>query len=193
MKKDKDEFVNLFFASWYKMFKRYKSPMEQDSHSYTATATEETARPSSYQEAPPRIYTEEAPTKTPYTPTASYTEPTPQPKEVENHEPDTTLGKGVAFKGELTFERFLRIDGNFEGELVSDGKLHVGPSGTVKSNITMSEAIIEGVVEGNINVTGRLELRSQAEVQGDIEAGTLSVDEGVTIVGNVCVTPNNDS
>jgi len=190
------------------MFKRYKNPMEQDSQSYTsstsATATrtpsvaEETARPASYtsvQEAPPRIYAEEAPktSSTPYTPSSGYSEPAPEPKAPINHEPDTTLGKGVAFKGELTFERFLRIDGNFEGELVSDGKLHVGPSGTVKSNITMSEAVIEGVVEGNITVTGRLELRRQAEVQGDIEAGTLSVDEGVTLVGNVCVTPNNDS
>src|SRR5947209_20556868 len=41
-------------------------------------------------------------------------------------EPETTLGEGVTFKGELTFERLLRIDGTFEGELLSQGKVIIG-------------------------------------------------------------------
>lgn len=106
-------------------------------------------------------------------------------------EPDTTLGEGVVFKGELTFKRLLRIDGQFEGDLVSDGKLIVGPTGIVKSNVRMREAIIEGRVEGNITVQERLELRCEAEVIGDIKAKVLSVDEGVAIVGHVAVSADN--
>ncbi|SCA64138.1 Uncharacterized protein SCG7086_CF_00020 [Chlamydiales bacterium SCGC AG-110-P3] len=106
-------------------------------------------------------------------------------------EPDTTLGEGVVFKGELTFKRLLRIDGQFEGDLVSDGKLIVGPTGIVKSNVRMHEAIIEGRVEGNITVQERLELRCNAQVIGDIKAKQLSVDEGVSIVGHVAVSADN--
>ena len=108
---------------------------------------------------------------------------------VAKEEPETTLGEGVTFRGELTFERLLRIDGTFEGELISKGKVIVGPKGQVKANLNLREAIIEGKVEGNITVEERLELRGEASVHGDITAKLLSVDEGVTMCGRVIVNP----
>lgn len=107
----------------------------------------------------------------------------------KKEEPETTLGEGVTFRGELSFERLLRIDGTFEGELISNGKIIVGPKGKVKANINLKEAIIEGHVEGNIEVAERIELRGEAVVHGDITAKSLSIDEGVSIVGFVRVTP----
>ncbi|ANH79158.1 bactofilin family protein [Candidatus Chlamydia sanziniae] len=104
-----------------------------------------------------------------------------------SEEPETTLGEGVTFKGELAFERFLRIDGTFEGILVSKGKIIIGPKGIVKADIQLQEAIIEGVVEGNITVAGKLELRGEAIVKGDIQATTLCVDEGVRILGYLAI------
>ena len=106
---------------------------------------------------------------------------------LEAEEPETVLGEGVSFKGELKFERCLRIDGHFEGELISEGRLVVGPKGVVKSNIRMHEVIVEGYVEGNMVVNDRVELRGDARVFGDIQAKTLSIDEGVTVVGMLCV------
>jgi cytoskeletal protein CcmA (bactofilin family) len=118
---------------------------------------------------------------------------TPLPHHFEGmmHEesPETTLGAGVTFRGQLSFERFLRIDGSFEGELLSQGKVIVGPTGKVKANLNLREAIIEGSVEGNITVQEKLELRGEAVVKGDIQAKSLCVDEGVTISGYVLVTP----
>lgn len=115
-----------------------------------------------------------------------------KPSFLDEEAPETTIGQGVTIKGELLFERLIRIDGCFEGNLVSNGKLIVGPSGVVKSNITLSEAIIEGKVEGNLLVKGRLELRGEAQVKGDITAKSLSVDEGVSIIGEVRVSPFTD-
>ncbi len=111
----------------------------------------------------------------------------------EEEEPETTLGEGVTFHGELKFERLLRIDGTFEGELISKGKVIVGPSGKVKANLNLNAAIIQGEVDGNITCEERLELRDEAVVTGDIQCKLLSVDEGVTIVGNVLVTPKESS
>lgn len=107
----------------------------------------------------------------------------------EVSEPETTLGEGVVVKGEIQFRRFLRIDGHFEGESLSgEGKLVVGPTGIVRSNISLSEVIIEGRVEGSVTAE-RLELRGDAKVYGSIQARLLSVDEGATISGQVEVAP----
>lgn len=111
-----------------------------------------------------------------------------EPTFLVSEEPETTLGEGVTFKGELTFERLLRIDGTFEGILVSQGKIIIGPKGYVKADIQLQEAIIEGVVEGNITVTGKVELRGEATVKGDIQAATLCVDEGVRLLGYVAIS-----
>lgn len=112
---------------------------------------------------------------------------------LEIEEPETVIGEGLTMRGELKFRRFLRIDGEFEGELVSEGKLVVGPTGVVRSNVELREAIIEGCVEGNITVRDRLELRGDAKIYGDVTARLLSVDEGVTLIGQVRVKPLDES
>jgi cytoskeletal protein CcmA (bactofilin family) len=107
--------------------------------------------------------------------------------ESEWEEPETVLGEKVSVKGTLTFQKLLRVDGTFEGELISEGKLIIGPTGSVKANIKLKEAYISGKIEGDITVTERLVLRGHAEVLGNITAPKLSVDEGVSIMGLVSV------
>jgi cytoskeletal protein CcmA (bactofilin family) len=104
-------------------------------------------------------------------------------QEIREEEPETTIAAGVSIKGTISFQKLLRIDGAFEGELLSSGKLIVGPTGCVKTNINLEEAFISGKVTGDITVKTRLVLRGRAEVRGDITAPLLSVDEGVSIVG----------
>jgi cytoskeletal protein CcmA (bactofilin family) len=104
-------------------------------------------------------------------------------EEAQEEEPETTVAAGVSIKGTMSFQKLLRIDGIFEGELLSSGKLIVGPTGTVKANINLEEAFISGKVTGDITVKKRLVLRGRAEVRGDITTPLLSVDEGVSIVG----------
>ncbi len=113
--------------------------------------------------------------------------------EIVEEIPETTLGEGVSFKGELVFERLLRIDGSFEGSLISNGKIIVGPKGKVKADINLQEAIIEGQVEGNITVKEKVELRGGAIVYGDVKAKNLCVDEGVTIIGHFCISSETTS
>ncbi|NGX54508.1 MAG: hypothetical protein KR126chlam2_00119 [Chlamydiae bacterium] len=143
-------------------------------------------------EMPPRIFDNPPqPLSAPMSPpiNESWNSEKAAPHFQEEEEPETTLGEGVTFNGELKFDRLLRIDGTFEGELISEGKVIVGPKGKVKANLNLKAAIIQGEVEGNITCKERVELRDEAVVTGDIQAKLLSVDEGVTIVGNVLVTP----
>jgi cytoskeletal protein CcmA (bactofilin family) len=102
-----------------------------------------------------------------------------------DEEPETIIAEGVSIKGSITFKKLVRIDGSFEGELISSGKVIVGPKGSLKANINLEEAFISGKVTGDITVKRRLVLRGRAEVRGDITAPLLSVDEGVSIIGIV--------
>ncbi len=104
-----------------------------------------------------------------------------------HEEPETTIAEGITIKGSIEFKKILRIDGVFEGELISSGKLVIGPTGVVKADIALEEAFISGRVEGNITVTSRLCLRGRASIQGDIQAPLLSIDEGVSLKGSLTV------
>ena len=79
---------------------------------------------------------------------------------------------------------------------MSDGELTVGAnakiSGTDKNqpSIRTKSAIIHGKVIGNVVVSDRIELASTAELQGDVTANRISIQEGAQIVGHVQVGTN---
>jgi cytoskeletal protein CcmA (bactofilin family) len=102
--------------------------------------------------------------------------------------PEMTIGVNVTVVGKIAFQREIHVDGVFEGELEGDGKIVIGPEGFVKADMTLYDAEISGKVEGNITVKNRLILRGNAEIKGNITAPRLSVDEGVSIIGQVYVT-----
>lgn len=173
------------------MFRRFsKNTEKEDTRApfYTATA-DENSFVSPYKMGPGKEDSHKESTLRFDLPSPSILEEKSPLSSFQSDEPETTLGEGVVFRGELCFERCLRIDGTFEGELISKGKIIVGPKGKVKANLNLKEAIIEGRVEGNIIVEERVELRGDAEVFGDIQAKVLYADEGVTIVGHVQVMP----
>lgn len=105
--------------------------------------------------------------------------------------PDAYVGPGVSLQGELEFPKLLHVDGKFEGKINSSGRIVVGPEGHVKADLRLAEAFISGKIEGDIFVKERLVLRGRAEVYGNITAPIVSVDEGVTIVGQLCVSTKN--
>ena len=69
----------------------------------------------------------------------------------------STLGGGITVKGELRGEGPLTVLGQFEGDIVLDGALHVGPEARVDANITARVIVIAGVVRGNLSADTRVE------------------------------------
>ncbi len=102
---------------------------------------------------------------------------------------ETTLGSDTSFKGTLTFEKPLKIDGKFEGELTTKGSLIVGQSGEVHADIHVGDIVINGKVSGNIGADGKVQLNPTASLIGDIKAARLAIAEGATFVGNCDVNP----
>lgn len=102
--------------------------------------------------------------------------------------PEMTIGTNITITGKIAFQREICINGAFEGEFEGSGKIVIGPEGFVKADLDLYEAEISGKVEGNITVQYRLILKGNAEIKGNITAPRLSVDEGVSIIGQVHVT-----
>jgi cytoskeletal protein CcmA (bactofilin family) len=102
----------------------------------------------------------------------------------------TNLTSDADIKGTIKFSGAMRIDGKFEGELITDnGELVVGKTGNVKANVKVNSAVIEGRVDGNIKAFDKVELKQNAHLVGDLQAKTLVVEKGVVFVGKCNVNP----
>lgn len=109
----------------------------------------------------------------------------------ENSRVETLIGHSVKVEGEMTSQGNITIDGEFSGTLKVGGKLTVGKEATLKAEVTAQEAFFAGELEGNINVTDRLELAGSAKIQGDLIAGVLVVEAGAKINGSCKMGHNN--
>jgi cytoskeletal protein CcmA (bactofilin family) len=96
----------------------------------------------------------------------------------------TILTAETEFRGTLGFSGDLELHGRLEGSIESEnGILTIGETALVKAEIQAQDIIICGKVQGNIVATGRIELRGRAQIYGDIKAGRMLIEEGVTFVG----------
>lgn len=93
------------------------------------------------------------------------------------------LGKGSEFEGKLSFTGMVRLDGNFSGEIFSEGQLIIGEEACIKAEINVDNVVICGEVEGNVHAKSRVELRSPGRLTGDIKTDVLVIEEGVTFDG----------
>ena len=105
-------------------------------------------------------------------------------------EEGTNIPSGADITGTIKFDKIMRIDGNFEGELITDnGDIVVGKTGSIKANITVRRAIIEGRVDGDIKASEKVEIRPKAQIKGNLQAKELIIEEGVSFTGKCKVNP----
>lgn len=93
------------------------------------------------------------------------------------------LGEGTEFKGVLSFQGTVRIDGRLEGEVVGDELLIVGEQGVIKAEVEVGSLVSSGRIEGNVRARKRVELLASSTVVGTINTPVLVVMEGATLNG----------
>ncbi len=97
------------------------------------------------------------------------------------------LNSDVEVTGSLRFSDDLLIDGRVDGDISSEGVLSVGENAVIRAEINTKSVIIHGKVIGNVTVTDRVELKSTAELVGDIQAATLAIEAGAIFIGRSTV------
>ena len=94
------------------------------------------------------------------------------------------LDRGSSFKGELEFEDTMRIDGRFNGKIVSKNELIVGESATIEGDVYVGSIAISGTVIGKIVATQRVEIHRNGKVYSDVDTPALVIEEGAIFQGN---------
>jgi cytoskeletal protein CcmA (bactofilin family) len=100
----------------------------------------------------------------------------------------SVLGPTLKFKGELTAEEDLMIEGSIEGSIEHSSSLTIGESGRLKGTVSAEHIAVEGYVEGEIHGSQSVTIRETANVNGNITSPTVSLLEGATFNGNIDMT-----
>jgi cytoskeletal protein CcmA (bactofilin family) len=115
-------------------------------------------------------------------------------KYIEN-EPNShnTITIGTEIIGDINSNGDIRLDGSLSGNINSKGKLVVGESGKVKGIINCKNSDVFGIVEGKLNVSELLSLKTSAQVVGDIVTNRLAIEPGSRFSGNCKMTEEKHS
>lgn len=98
---------------------------------------------------------------------------------------NSILGTGISWKGSLSGNGGLRIEGAFDGNIALRGTVVVGESGRVTcEQIRANTVIIAGMVKGNITAE-KVEIRSTGRVWGDVVTAAFATEEGAFLRGQI--------
>jgi cytoskeletal protein CcmA (bactofilin family) len=100
------------------------------------------------------------------------------------------LGPTLYFKGDLSAEEDLLIQGRLEGSITHTQRLTIGAQGTVKANIRAQFIIIEGTVDGDLRAEKTLVVKETAKICGNISAPSISIAEGACFKGSIDMDGN---
>jgi len=99
------------------------------------------------------------------------------------------IARGVTLRGDILFSGALHLDGVVEGSIHadpgSDGVLTISETGRVIGRVEVPQAVINGGVTGNIEVSERLELASLARIDGDVHYQVLEMAAGAQVNGKM--------
>lgn len=96
---------------------------------------------------------------------------------------ESIVGPSVKIEGDLKSQGNLRIDGTVTGKVKTSQNLYVGESANISADVEAENAVIGGIVQGNVKVTGALVLSRSGRLLGDMICGTLQVEEGAYFAG----------
>ena len=94
------------------------------------------------------------------------------------------IGEGATIKGEIVEENEITVNGSVDGDIQCKN-LIVGKTGSIKGKIKADTLYVEGSIEGEINVKELLKLMSSSYVSGKMSYGSLQINEGGKLLGEL--------
>lgn len=101
------------------------------------------------------------------------------------HEARTTIPRGVMVRGEIAGAESVELRGVLHGSLVTEGFCHVHETGSLQGPVTAADVLVEGVVDGDITATGKVELGAKARVRSEVRAQAIAIAEGCVFEGQI--------
>jgi cytoskeletal protein CcmA (bactofilin family) len=96
------------------------------------------------------------------------------------------LGSSLRVKGDITGTEDLMIEGLVEGLIQLDGrKLTVGPAAKVTADIIARDVVVHGYVKGNVRAKGRVEIKKDGSVIGNLTTAQIMIEDGADFKGSI--------
>ncbi|MDO8527916.1 MAG: polymer-forming cytoskeletal protein [Deltaproteobacteria bacterium] len=93
------------------------------------------------------------------------------------------LDKGCSVDGKIVFDGTVQINGEFNGEVSSEGTLIVGQDARLSGQVVVDTLICYGTVDGKVDAKTRIEIRVPSVVTADISTKSLMIEEGALFQG----------
>lgn len=97
---------------------------------------------------------------------------------------NTIIGKDTVFTGTVDVKGAIRVDGTVKGKIICSDTVTVGTTGYVEADTEAQSVVVAGKVVGNLNAKEMLELQAKSDVEGDIRAKSLVVEQGAVFCGS---------
>ena len=105
-----------------------------------------------------------------------------------------TIGQSIVFKGELTGDEDLEIEGQVDGLIqLANHQLTIGANGRLKAEVHAKSIVVIGQVTGNLIASERIEIQATGVVTGDVSSPRLNVQEGAVINGTIDMSGSSAS
>ncbi len=101
----------------------------------------------------------------------------------------TIVGTDSRIKGDIRFVGVAFIDGYVNGSVTAgndeNATLTISENGRVKGLVAAPHLLINGMVEGEVRATDRLELGPKARVIGDVQYNLMEMSIGAQVDGKL--------
>jgi cytoskeletal protein CcmA (bactofilin family) len=94
------------------------------------------------------------------------------------------IGAKTTFKGEISGDEDILVEGTVEGQINVTKDLRVGPGGLVKAKIQAQSVVVSGEIVGDCHATHRVEIQASGKLLGNIRAPRVVIAEGASFKGN---------
>ena len=98
------------------------------------------------------------------------------------------MGEDTVFNGLLNYSGTVRIDGKFEGQVITEDTLIIGETGHLTAEISAGTVICMGYVEGTVMASQKIEIHSTSKVVGNIKSPALNIELGGVFDGTCDMT-----
>jgi cytoskeletal protein CcmA (bactofilin family) len=166
----------------------FKKPLDGDDHMMNANSSSRSGAPEPSLTRPePRV-----PSIEPRSSAPRMAEPSraPDAKTVEVASRASVLGPTLKFRGELSAQEDLIVQGSVEGSITHTQSLTIGTDGTMKGDIRARVIVIDGKVEGDMYATESVNIRATAKVKGNVFAPRVGISEGAFFQGQIEMQPS---
>ena len=110
-------------------------------------------------------------------------------KKIRSSKIETLIGQSIEITGNVKFSGGLHLDGKIIGDVMaeegSDSVLIISDKGHIEGDVSVSYAVINGSIEGNVYASEKLEISAKARIKGNVHYNVLEMASGAAVNGNM--------